>query len=76
MIVKFSKEIKESADFDEHVDRIRKLIPGGQLVRSPSRSGRALFDVASEANLEEVTKLVSGSQGVEYAEPDEMDHVT
>lgn len=76
IVVKFVKEIRESDAFEDHVDRIRKLIPGGQLVRSPSRTGRALYEAEPGTNLKEIVEVISTSREVEYAEPDELDQAS
>ena len=74
LVVKFSKLVRESkTELVHQCELVQNQLPGGNLVRPPTRSGRAVFDVESSANLSELAEKISQLDGIEYAEPDSLD---
>lgn len=77
IIVKFTESARKSqSSLDEHCKQIRNKIPGGHLVRPPSKSGRAVFNVDASVNLKKLADRISESDSVDYAEPDGTDFAT
>ena len=74
IIVKFNESVRNSEnELEDQCKQIRDQLPGGNLVRPPSKSGRAVFDVESSADLSELAEKISALDCVEYAEPDVVD---
>lgn len=74
IIVKFDRATLDTdANLDQLVETIAAIIPGGQLVRLSQKSGRAIYGVASTANIIKLATTLSARDDVDYAEPDLVD---
>jgi len=74
VIVKF-KPIAEGAErtAQDICDALIREFPGTVLVRPPKPSGRTVFAITTEANLEDVLSEIAARPEVDYAEPDVID---
>jgi hypothetical protein len=72
LIVKFRSDIS-TADAQSLLTYIAKLLPQGKPVRPLSRTGRALFEIDPDADVEALVAQLNQVEGVQYAEPDIID---
>src|SRR4051812_21037201 len=56
------------------VQEIASALPAGRVVRTPSRTGRIVYEIAPDAEVTAVAAELAGRDDVEYAEPDVIDH--
>src|SRR4051794_41275627 len=56
------------------VQDIASALPGGQVARAPSRTGRIVYDIGPDAEVTAVARDLANRDDVEYAEPDVIDH--
>jgi lantibiotic modifying enzyme len=62
-----------SADLRQRAEELVRLVPGSRVERI-SKRGRVLLRVPAAASIEEAVETLSASPGVQYAEPDVVDH--
>jgi len=60
-------------ELDHKCEAVRSSLPGGQCVRVSNRSGRAVFSVTPDDNLDQRIEEISRRNDVEYAERDVID---
>ncbi len=69
------KVTESPADLQARAAEVAALLPGSRIERI-SRRGRVLIRLPAGASAESAARSLSGRQGVEYAEPDAVDHQT
>ena len=75
LIVKFNpSEIGASQTLQDLCDQVAEMTHGS-LVRPPSGTGRAVFEVDPELDMDQLVRQVSALPAVEYAEPDAVDRI-
>ncbi len=74
IIVKFKPlPSNTKTTLDSLANTISKQISGGELVRPPSKSGRAVFTVDKDTDIKALAATLSKRREVHYAEPDIVD---
>ena len=74
LIVKINPIIENSGfSVESFFEHIQVTTPGIKLVRPPSRSGRAVFEVTSQVDMTELTAKLSQNENISYAEPEILD---
>jgi hypothetical protein len=72
IVVKFSATGASSPSLAGLIDQVAALL-NGTLVRPPSRTGRAVFEVPASSDVDRLIEDVSRLPSVEYAERDTID---
>jgi len=72
IIVKFKVTPNDAHTFRELCDEVAK-ITGGSLLRRPSHTGRAVFQVPATSDLAGLIEQIQKLPAVEYAEADVID---
>jgi hypothetical protein len=75
IIVKFRPHLEGSTRTSKELCDDIVEITGGVLVRPPSATGRAVFEVGSTLDFDDLIQKISALPSVEYAEPDVIDQI-
>jgi hypothetical protein len=74
IVVKFKPIPRgSSATLDERCEQVLALLPGARLVRPVSRTGRAVFQLEPNADVDALIGELTGLDSIDYVEPDVID---